>query len=108
MSKRKKPEPVRPPTPPLPAAPPLKAEPPSAHSAGVEKARRARRKYLRARREKARKDLPEIPKRAPNAQALRFQRACVIARESRKKQPGVKWSELVKDGYALVLEQDEG
>jgi len=41
-------------------------------------------------------------KRPPNAQAVMFTEATVLAQELRKEQPNAKWAQHVKAGYAAV------
>ena len=41
-------------------------------------------------------------KRPPNAQAVMFTEATVLAQELRKENPNVKWAQHVKAGYAAV------
>ena len=68
---------------------------------------RKRRKVLRQRR--AARALLAVgepkAKRPPNAQAVMFTDATVLAQELRKENPNVKWAQHVKAGYAAVKER---
>ena len=44
---------------------------------------------------------------SPNAQAVMFTEATVLAQELRKQNPNVKWAQHVKAGYAAVKKNDQ-